>query len=328
MKKLTVPTLLLPLAAASFFLTACGEKSPASDAATDAVVEKNYPEAPDEAIRYILDGLAEGNGSTIWEAMPASYQSDVVEVVQLAGTKLDAELYNQTFALIGRLGTVLDKQQEFVFNTSLMGQSPDPEQIARTREAWPSIVNLIEVLTTSSVASAEGLQGFEGKAFFDQTVSPMLADIDALSKLQPESDEPTLSDLKKAEIKLIENTGTEATIEISMPEEEVETETFVKVEERWVPAEMAGTWEMQMAEAKAQLEGIDPDQMAQQKPQFLGVIGMIDGVLTQIEAAETQQQFDQAVQGAMMPLMGAAMMFQGMGGETEAPAMPAMPTAP
>ena len=48
---------------------------------------------------------------------------------------------------------------------------------------------------------------------------------------------------------------------------------------------------------------------------------MVEGVLTQIEAAETQEQFDQALQGAMMPLMGIMMMGQGMG----APAAPVTP---
>ena len=56
----------------------------------------------------------------------------------------------------------------------------------------------------------------------------------------------------------------------------------------------------------------------------MGVITMFEGILTQIEAAETQEQFDQALQGAMMPIMGLMMMQGGMGGGSE----PAMPVAP
>jgi len=63
--------------------------------------------------------------------------------------------------------------------------------------------------------------------------------------------------------------------------------------------------------------------MAAQKPQIMGVLTMIDGVLTQIAAAETQEQFDQSLKGAMMPIMGLIMMGQGMG----APAAP-VPAAP
>ena len=35
----------------------------------------------------------------------------------------------------------------------------------------------------------------------------------------------------------------------------------------------------------------------------MGLLAMLDGVLAQLAAAETQQQFDQAVRGAMMPLL-------------------------
>ena len=59
----------------------------------------------------------------------------------------------------------------------------------------------------------------------------------------------------------------------------------------------------------------------------MGVLTMIDGVLTQIAAAETQEQFDQSLQGAMMPIMGLMMMGQSMGGGMSAPAAP-MPAAP
>jgi uncharacterized membrane protein HdeD (DUF308 family) len=80
-----------------------------------------------------------------------------------------------------------------------------------------------------------------------------------------------------------------------------------------------------MADAKAQLEAIDPLEMAQSKPQIMGIILMLEGVLTQIEAAENQEQFDQALQGAMMPIMGLMMMQGGGMGAPTAPAAPAMP---
>ena len=54
---------------------------------------------------------------------------------------------------------------------------------------------------------------------------------------------------------------------------------------------------------------------------------MVEGILTQIEVAETQEQFDQALQGAMMPLMGLMMMQQGMGGSHSAPVMPSVAPA-
>lgn len=316
----------LALIAGALCFTACGKKSeaPQEAAASEAV---DIPEAPDAAIKYVLDGVAGANGAVLWQAMPESYQKDINSIAQLAGTKIDAEIYDKIFVTVDRLGGVLSKQKEFVFNSKLGGGNKDEEELARMREAWPSLMDLIDTLTSSSLSSAAGLTSFEGEAFFRDTVSALLSDMDALAKLQPEGEQVYLSDLGDTEIKLLESTESSASLEVTVPGEEPEIKSVVKVEDRWVPLEMAETWEAQTAEARSQLEAIDPEKMAKQKPQILGVFAMMDGVFTQIEAAETQEQFDQALQGAMMPIMGLLMMGQGMGGGQ--PAMPeGMPDTP
>ena len=58
-------------------------------------------------------------------------------------------------------------------------------------------------------------------------------------------------------VKALESTDTTATLEMTGPEGDVETEEFVKVEDRWVPAEMATDWTTSMADAQAQLEAMD-----------------------------------------------------------------------
>lgn len=314
------------LSALSF--TACGQKPDSADESTAAAEDRKMPEAPDGAIQFVADQLAEGNGVVLWQAMPASYQDDVNSIAQLAGTKIDPEIYDKVFATVGRAVAVLDKQKAFVFETSLAGGEPDEESSAQLREAWPSIKQIGETLTASSVATAAGLQDFEGQAFFKDTVSDLLVEMDTLAQLQPESEQSLFADLSEVEVRYVEGTEDEAILEMSVPGEEVEAQSFVKVEGRWVPRDMAEQWNDQVAEARSTLEGIDPAQIEEQKPQILSVFAMIDGVLAQIEAAETQEQFDQALQGAMMPLMGLMMMGQGMGGDGSAPEMPVEPALP
>jgi len=305
--------ILFPCAAVSAFIfTACGGSS-----------EVTIPDAPDAAIETIAKELTAGNGGILWQAMPTSYQADVNEIAQLAGTKVDAELYNKSFSLIGRLVEVADKQKGFILNTKLGGEQP-AEQIAKVEAAWPSIIGFVKTITTSSIASSEGLQSFDGQAFCDVTVSALVKYSKDLAVL---SDEP--DPLQFGKVKLIESTETTAKLEITSPDGTVESEEFTKVENRWVPTEMATDWTTQMADAKAQLEAISLEEMAQKKPQIMGAITMFEGILTQLEAAETQEQFDQALQGAMMPIMGLMMMQGGMGGGQSAPMpAPAMPVAP
>lgn len=311
------------LLASALFITACGKQGDSDTEETAEVSPEavNIPESPDRAIQFIAQELAKANGAVLWQAMPATYQGDVNRIAQLAGTKIDAEIYDRIFATLDRASKVLDQQKDFVFGSSMLPDQSDDAAAAQMREAWPSIISVIETLTTSALASAEGLQSFDGASFFEGTVSKLLADIDVLAQLDPEREKSLLASLSEIQVKLVEGSDAQARLEMSVPGEEVQTETFVKFEDRWVPQEMATGWTEQIAGARTQLEAIDPAEFAKQKPQILGVFAMFDGVLAQLEAAKTQEQFDQAVQGAMMPIMGLMMMGQGMGGGG-APAMP------
>ena len=78
-----------------------------------------------------------------------------------------------------------------------------------------------------------------------------------------------------------------------------------------------------MAAAKKQLQVISSEEIAKNKPQLIGMITMLDGILTQLNNAKTQEQFDQALQGAMIPI--GLFMMQSMGEGIGAPAKPAAP---
>ncbi|MGZ0708132.1 hypothetical protein ACWPKO_07315 [Coraliomargarita sp. W4R53] len=300
--------ILFPCATLSAFIfTACGASS-----------EVTIPEAPDAAIETIAQELSDGNGGILWEAMPASYQVDVNAIAQLAGTKIDTEIYDKGFGLLNRLADVASKQKEFILSTKLGGEQP-AEQMAKVEAAWPSIIGFFKTLTNSSIGSAAGLQAFDGQAFCETTVSALVGYSKDLAAL---SGEP--NPLELGTVKLVESAETTAVLEMTSADGNVETADFVKVENRWVPAEMANSWATDLAGAKAQLEAISPEQIAQNKPKIMGAIAMFDSILGQLEAAETQEQFDQALQGAMMPIMGLMMMQGGMGGSS-APAMPVAP---
>ena len=301
--------LALGLTASALLFTACGKKT-----------EDPIPAAPDAAIQTVITEFAQGNGGILWQAMPASYQSDVTTLVQLAGTKIDPELYDKSFATIGRLAEVVDQQKAFILNTSFL-EGRTAEELAQLEAALPAVVGVINTLTQSELASSAGLLNFEGQAFFDTTVSKLAGYVEELSVLAGE--EYVLSDYINSAVSVVEADDFQATLLMEIPGQEPVEQAFTKVEQRWVPAEIASEWAAEIAESTAELEATSPEDVAAQKPQIMGVLTMLDGVLAQISAAETQEQFDQSLKGAMMPIMGMMMMGQGMG----APAAP-MPAAP
>lgn len=309
----------LSLATSAIFLAACGAK-------TDDASGVKIPDAPAAALQTVISEFAAGNGGILWQALPGSYQSDVNTLVQLAGTKIDPEIYDQSFALLGRIGDVLGKQQAFILN-SAMSEGRSAEEKAEIEAAFPSLLGFIETVATSSIATSSGLQSFDGQQFFNTTVSQVATYATEIAAIAGE--ETSLADYVAVVVTAEDVTDTSALLTINLPEQEPEEEAFSKVEGRWVPTEMATGWSEGILEATENLNAMSSEDMAAQKPQIMGVLTMLDGVLTQLEAAETQEQFDQAGQAAMMPLMGLMMMSQSMGGGMDAPApMPPVPAAP
>jgi len=301
----------LGVTAGALLLTGCGKK--AEEAAVVTI-----PDAPDAAIQTVITEFAKGNGGILWQAMPASYQSDVNTLAQLAGSKIDSEVYGKSFATIARLAEVIDQQQVLILNSSVM-QGRSAEEMAELEAALPSIVGLLGAITSSELASSTGLLNFNGQDFFDTTVSQFTQYAETLGQLAGE--ESMLSNYMNTVVTVVEADDLQATLLTTVPGKEPLEQVFTKVEQRWVPSAMASDWAAKIAEAKAELDATFIEDMAAQKPQIMSILAMIDGVLAQIAAAENQQQFDQSLQGAFLMMVGS-----GWGG-SDAPVTP-MPIAP
>jgi hypothetical protein len=284
--------------------------------------EVTMPDEPSAAIQTIADEMIAGNCSILWRAMPASYQADVNAIAQLAGAKVDPEVYDKSFSLLGRLAEVADKQKSYIINTKLGGEK-SAEQLAKSEAAWPSIIGFVQAITTSSISSSAGLRAFDGQVFSEQILSALFKYTKDLAVLSCE--ENPCDDLEFDILKTIESTDTTASLEMTFADGDVMTEEFTKVENRWVPSEVATNWSTAMADAKAQLEAIPFEVMAKKKLQIIGIITKVDGILTQLDSAQTQGQFDLALQGAMMPIAIGMLMMQGKGGGMGAPAVPTAP---
>ena len=296
-------------AVVALFFTACG----AGISSTTVTI----PDEPFAAMQTIADEVIAGNYSILWHAMPTSYQTDINAIARLAGSKVDPEIYDKSFGLFGRFAEVADKQKLFILNTSLVGKQP-AEQIAEIEAAWPSIIGFVQTIVTSSISSSAGLRAFDGQVFSEETLPELFKYSNDLAAISNE--ENPFGSLQFGSLKTVESTDTTAVLEITFASGDVEAVDFTKVENRWVPAEIAINWSTEMAAAKKQLQVISSEEIAKNKPQLMGMITMLDGILTQLNNAKTQEQFDQALQGAMIPI--GLLVMQSMGEGIGAPTKP------
>lgn len=217
-----------------------------------------------------------GDFAAAWNALPASYQKDVSEVVKLFASKIDADLWSGAQGALKNVAGAALKKIDFL----------DIDE-----EDRPDAIRLIA--KAAGVANA---------ASFDALKAGDLGKILAAKALAM----PGVTD-KVAAFKmpaLTAKTNEDGSIEVSDGDDD---ETFKLVDGKWIPADLAEGFAEGMAEAKAQLASftLEPEM----KQQLAMVFPMISSTAKKAAKAATKKEFQEIVSQGSMPLVMMAMAF-------------------
>ena len=273
---------------------------------TASETASEYPQAPDAAVRYVAKELSKMNGAILWDALPKSYQSDIKDLASQASEKIDADSYEGVFKLIGRIGRVMDQKTEFIQNTNMAGGLPE-EELAKLETALPLVSALLIEISSGPLGKHTGLREFNGQAF-GQLVSSFLSFVDAAAAFDSEQTF-SVENLSELKVKVIRQDANTASLETTLFGVAPLTEDYVMVEGRWLPQSFIGQWSEALANANANLQLVTAEQVETNKAQVAMVLGLLKGVVAQIESADSQESFDRALQSATIPLMGMFMML-------------------
>lgn len=301
-----------------------------SSSPTASTVAPPPSDSPEATVEYVVEGLLQHEPQRVWASLPESYQRDVNKLVSAFSAKVDADIYDRGFVLVGRFGELLETKKELLLASQMLPEDFDREEAAAN---WDAFTGAVRTLANSDIARVETLSTLNIEKFLSTTGKTLLAQAEQAASAAGEDVFADLRDLKFEVTETGEDSatlrwiGAEATGEddteakgsyayVRPTAEEVE---LVRVEGRWIPRELAEGWSESMAETLAQVEAMSPKDLQQMKPQILGMYGMIEGTLGQLEAAQTAQQLDAALQGAMFTVMGMFMgpALQGMDGGME-----------
>ncbi len=283
----------------AFTMVSCDScKYTSSEKAGKPPVE--IPAEPDAAITTILRQFSKQNGGILWQAMPASYQTELTEIIQLVPSKVDDEFYDKIFSIVSQFVGILEDKQEFIFNNQMLMTYPED---VKFQKAWPSFVGMIETLTSSQLGSIEGLRSFNGNEFFGNTVSKMLRYFDdvVVSAELEEFNNGQLTFVnfaKQAVVSVVESDGNRAKLKITIPNRQ-EIHEFIKVEGKWMPDGLNVNWLAFMANAKDYLAILTPEEMDKKQAELIPILEFFEIQLTQMEEAQTQEQFDGVLSGCI-----------------------------
>ncbi len=251
----------------------------------------------------------------LWAMMPASYQKDVNDVVHGYAAKMPEEAWTKTFALVGKSLDTLKAKKEMVLAHPLVGFSGiDVEEVAKsydgTIDVLASVVKSdladLEKLRTADVGELVASIGGQVQSEISKIAPTLPGGADAMADMQ--------KSLNSVKVKTIEETADTAKLEITSTsktlefkddefveswEEKTEEVEFVKVEGKWIPADMQKEFKTGIEQAKQTLENLPQEQVDQIAQMVLTQVEAVEPLVDGLAAAENQAEFNAAVDKVM-----------------------------
>ncbi len=274
----------------SLLLGGCGKDTPKT------------PETPTGAIQAVTQGLNEGKPAVVWEAMPASYQTDLTDMAHTFATKMDAEIYDKAFGILGKVTNVLKTKRDFILNSALTQNAPVDKEKLTTN--WNGVVDLFTAITASDVKTLENLKTIDIGKFLQNDGAKIFSTLRTVASIQEGNPLEKLADIK---VELVQSEDDSATVKITAPDEEEEEIDMIKVEGKWIPKEMAEDWSNMITDGKASLEDMAQNALAEKKPMVIGMMAGVEAAIDQLAQSKTQAEFDKVIGGLMGSMMGGMM---------------------
>jgi hypothetical protein len=265
------------------------------------------PDTPDGTAATVIQEINKGNPRAVWDAMPASYQKDVTDIVHSFGKQMDAEVMSETMGLLDQVVGLLGSKKELVLG---MAKEPMGKQYAMIEKNFDNILALAKSVIGSDAMDANKLASLDVGSFLGGEGAEIFGKFKAIAPMM-ERDNP-FPMLAKMSFKAGEAKDGMVPVQMMMDGKEGgRPENFKKVEERWIPAEMAEDWPKMIAEAKKEIGKIKIK--PEDKKEILAGIKKAKELLATFESANTPEDFQKALMGAMKPAMELMGPLQKMG---------------
>lgn len=267
----------------------------------------DIPATPDGTVRAVSAELADRHPEVLWHALPATYQKDITELTHAFAARMDPAVWDAAFGLGRRTTGLLRDKKEIILASSMVDAAG--EKKADIEGGWDTMVSLLDSFFTSDVASLDKLKTISWESYLSTTGRDLMNLAAERSKASGDDafDREFTAKLRQTEVEVVSSEGDTATVRVSAPDETPEEIQLTRVEGRWVPTDMAGDWDKNIAEAKEKLASMTDEEIQQGSMQAMMLIGMVDGMIAELETIESPEQFEQAIQGLLGPFLGGMM---------------------
>lgn len=264
-----------------------GLATPAAPSETAKVVEFPSTSTAVEFKDIILRELNNKNPMVLWDALPASKQKQVEDLVQLASTRIEQRTLDLVKNFRKTLLETLTTKKQFFLNSKVLPIPPDQRPLLE--KSYDSMVALVEAMVPAEFLEVKSLQETSLRDLLGTFVANVAAKSDALDRMIP-ADSPlkAVNTLIPDDV-AIQNISASQVMAVGMGK-------FVLSEGRWLPEEMLKSWNQGMGQATQAVQSADPKAIHKAVAQGMFAVNLSMGAFI---AAETQQDFDDAMQQFM-----------------------------
>jgi hypothetical protein len=255
------------------------------------------PRAPADAVQVVVKGLAEHKPQVLWDALPASYQADVRELIATFCAHMDPETYDRAFRVLDKMVNVLAEREDYFANSPVALSVPLLESsIGRN---WRDDVGMLETIIHSDLSSLARLKQMDPGAFLASTGHNVIAGLEDL-RVRSQRDpglnrwEKLSRSLNESRIQFVMTSESEGVLKFTSPTNATGREVpLIQVEGRWIPADLAGSWKSRMARAREGMTHLSGPEFAKAKPMLFLVLGAFESKLDSLLHAGSQEEFDE-----------------------------------
>lgn len=268
---------------------------------------------PEEVSRLAVQSLIDAQPEKFWGLLPPSYQGRINKVLQKGAMRFaDQELLNAYQGVLREMVELMKDKQEFFIATPVLPFHADPE---KARAKWGDLVARMNRVADSELFDALPLKKFDGQRFAAGPAADLMAIYNELLGLAPENPVAEMQErLNKAKFEVVESSGTTTTLSLASDEGVPQTYKFQKVEGYWLPEPFINAFATMMNNAETSIDSYSAEDFEKQKAILVGQATGVQEYLKGLRAIDTQEKFDEELNGLAMTLL--PFMFGEAGGET------------
>jgi hypothetical protein len=254
------------------------------------------PSSPPEAVRAVVEAMADNQPRVLWDALPPSYQADIREVISVFCAQMDPEMYRRMFRILGKAVKVLKEKEDYFARSPVALSTPLLE--SSIGRHWRQDVAILEAIAGSELSSLESLRQMDPGKFLASTGHTVMAGLEAFRvRLQsapgPNPWEKFNQSLKQSGVQFVPTTEGRGYLKFTSSTNNPKEVALTRVDGRWVPTEMAVSWKEGIARAKEGMVKLGGPEFERVKPTLNLALAGLEGLVDSLGKADSQKEFDE-----------------------------------